>query len=66
MKTGTVCFWSGDRPQFCIIISRCKSFTDSYNAFMLTDFSSKNISLNETLLRPATKSEIKLLKHNNR
>lgn len=61
-KKGDICFWSGDNPQFAIILGVCKSFPeDSYSAFLIDIMRSKGISLNKKHLRIATEAEKQLL-----
>ena len=60
-KPGTLCFWNGLNPGFVIILGDCKSFSDSYSAFYLSELTSKDISLSEIHLRKATAKEKRVL-----
>ena len=59
-KKGDFCWWSGNNPQFVIILGVCPTYpNDSYSAFLLDQMTSKNKSLNSEFLRLATKAERK-------
>ena len=58
-KKGDFCYWSGNKPQYAIILGDCKVFSDSYSAFLINDMTSKDISLSKNYLRHATESEKK-------
>lgn len=54
-KKGDFCWWSGNNPQFVIILGVCPTYpNDSYSAFLLNQMTSKNKSLNSEFLRLAT------------
>jgi hypothetical protein len=61
-KVGSLCYWFGLNPGFCIILGDCESFEDSYKAFDLNEMTSTDISLNENNLRLAFREERKNLK----
>ena len=59
-KKGDFCWWSGNNPQFVIILGVCPTYpNDSYSAFLLDQMTSKNKSLNCEFLRLATEAERK-------
>ena len=59
-KKGDFCWWSGNNPQFVIILGVCPTYpNDSYSAFLLYEMTSKNKSLNSEFLRLATEAERK-------
>ena len=61
-KKGDFCWWSGNNPQFVIILGVCPTYpNDSYSAFLLDQMTSKNKSLNCEFLRLATEAERKQL-----